>query len=83
VEVEESIPKDQDMAKPQRHVENSTQKIRPTWKKEAINDVERYGDQYGSSWKVKKPKLYPDYVVSLCDIIDVEPIKYEEGTINK
>jgi hypothetical protein len=48
--------------------------------KRPSKDVERYGAQDGSSRKVKKPKLYPDYVALLCDIIDVEPTIYEEDT---
>jgi hypothetical protein len=78
VEAEESIPEDQDMAKPQRPMEKPTQKRIPTWAQEAIKDAERYGSQDGSSRKVKKPKLYPGYVELLCDIIDVEPTNYEE-----
>jgi hypothetical protein len=83
VEVEESIPEDQDMAKPQRHVENPILKRRPSWAQEAIIDVDRYGAQDGSSRKVKKSKLYPDYVALLCDIIDAEPTSYEEAAGNK
>ena len=78
MEAEESIPEDQDMIKPQRSVENPTQKRRPTWAQEAIKDAERYGAHDGSSRKVKKPKLYPGYVELLCDIIDGDPTNYEE-----
>jgi hypothetical protein len=43
VEAEECILKDHDMAKPQRPVENPTQKRILAWAQEAIKDVEIYG----------------------------------------
>ena len=75
------------MKEPQRPVdpprEKNSYKGRPTWAREAIQDVERYGAPNGTSRESKRPRPYSSYVALLCEIIDEEPSNYEEAAENK
>jgi hypothetical protein len=70
------------MVEPQRSADSSremtTNKRRPDWAREIIQDAEKYGAPYGYFIERKKPQPYSSYMALLSDIIDVEPTCYEE-----
>ena len=66
---------DHDMMEPQEPVDpphgKNSYKRRPTWAREAIQYVERYGTSYGTHRERKIPRPYSIYVALMCDIINV------------
>ena len=55
-------------------------KRRPTWAREIIKEVERYGVPEGTIKESKKPNPYPSYVALMCNLVDQEPTCFEEET---
>jgi hypothetical protein len=71
---DDEIPEDHDMIEYQEppcmmifHKRN------PTWAREHIQDVEKYGAPEGTMRQSKKPKPFSNYVVLMCDFVDKEP----------
>ena len=62
------------MTYPQRPVESpheiTTCKIIPSWSREIINDVEKYGSSEGTFRENKKLRPYSSYVDLMCNLID-------------
>ena len=62
IDIEEHEAEDHDMAEPQKHEdppkEVITYKRRPTWAREIIQDVEKYGAPNGSLRERKRPRTY-------------------------
>ena len=54
------------------------QKRKLAWVRENIQEVEKYGSTEGSTRKSKRSNPFSSYVALMCDIIDQEPISYEE-----
>ena len=52
-------------------------KRKPTWAREIIQDVERYGALEGSLRQSKKPKPFSSYVALMCDLVGKEPTCFE------
>ena len=55
------------------------QKIRPDWVRNIILEVQIYGALEGC----KIPRLYFNYVVLMCNLVDEEPTCFEEASKNK
>ena len=55
-----------------------SQKRRPAWAHELIQDSEKYGAQDGSLIESKRPHAYSNCVALLSDIIDAERSNFEE-----
>ena len=55
-----------------------SQKRKPPWEREIIQEAERYGALEGSTRVSKKPKTFSNYVALMCDLVDQEPPNYEE-----
>jgi hypothetical protein len=81
------VLEDYDMEEPQRPANSSremnTKKRRTTWAREIIQDAEKYGAPDGSFRESKRSRPYSSYVALLSDIIDAEPISYEEAAKKK
>jgi hypothetical protein len=58
-------------------------KINPTWERELIQDGEKYGVPEGTSRQVKRPKPFSSYTTLMCDLLDEEPICFEEAIQKK
>ena len=58
-------------------------KRKPTWVREAIQGVERYGAPEEMHKERKRTRSYSGYVTLLCDTIDKEPSEYGEATKKK
>ena len=75
------------MAEPKESIEplheKNSQKRKPTWAREIIQDVEIYGAPNGMHRERKIPKPYNTYVDSLCDSIDKEPFNYKKAVEKK
>ena len=84
---EESQEEDREFEKPQRPIdppqEKNPHKRKPTWVREAIQGVERYGASEEIHREKKRTKSCSSYVALLCDIIDKEPSNYEEAIEKK
>ena len=72
------------MTEPQEPVETflekDSHKRKPTWARELLREVERYGALEGIQREIKRKNSYNIYVALLCEIIDREPSTYEEDT---
>ena len=55
-----------------------SQKRKPTWVREIIQEAEKYGALEGSTRTSKRSNPYSSYVALMCDLIDQEPTSYEE-----
>ena len=60
-----------------------SQKRRPVWAHELIQDAEKYGAPYGSLRESKRPCTYSSYVALLSDIVDAKPSYFEEAIQKK
>ena len=76
---EEPIPEDHKMAQPQIPMEMISQKRRPAWDRDVIQDVEKYGALEGS----KRSRTYYSYVSLMCNLVDAKPTCFEEVTNKK
>ena len=86
--MDEAIPEeDREIEEPQEPVdtpqEKNPYKRKPTWVREAIQGVERYGAPEENNRERKRTRSYSGYVALLCDFIDKEPSNYEEATERK
>ena len=54
-----------------------SQKRKPAWVREIIQEEERYGAPEGSTRIRKNPKTFSNYVDLMCDVVDKEPTNYE------
>ena len=57
---------------------NISQKRKPAWVREIIQEAEKYGAPKGSTRVKKKPKPFSSYVALMFDLVDQEPTNYEE-----
>ena len=84
---EATLEEDREVKEPKEPIdqpcEKNSYKRKPTWVREAILGVERYGAPEGIHRERKRPRPYSSYVALLCDIIDKEPSNYEEATKRK
>ena len=87
MEVGEAIPKDHedhDMEEPHKPVEKILEKYsnkrKPRWDRELIQEIERYGALEVMHRERERPKPYNNYVAMLCDTTNREPSPYEEAT---
>ena len=55
-----------------------SQKRKPAWVREIIQEAERYGAPEGSTRTTKRSKPYSIYVDLMCDLVDQEPANYAE-----
>ena len=73
---------DQDFEEPQRPVypplEKNPHKRKPTWVRELIQGVERYGAPEENHRERKRTRSNFGYAALLCDFIDKEPSSYED-----
>ena len=60
-----------------------SQKRKPTWVREIIQEAEKYGAPEGSTRTSKRSKPFSNYVALMCDLVDQEPTSYEEDAPNK
>ena len=60
-----------------------SQKRKPAWVREIIQEVERYGSPEGSTRTSKRSNPYSSYVAFMCDLVDQEPTSYEEVAQNR
>ena len=58
-------------------------KRNPSWVREIIQGVERYGAPKENHRERKRTKSCSGYVALLCDVINKEPSNYEEATERK
>ena len=84
---EETEEEDQDFKEPQRPLdpplEKNTHKRKPSWVREIIQGVERYGAPEENHRKRERTISCSGYVALLCDFINKEPSNYEEATERK
>ena len=55
-----------------------SQKRKPAWVREIIQEVEKYGALEGSTRTRKRSKPFSNYVALMCDIVDQEATSYDE-----
>ena len=60
-----------------------SQKRKPAWAREVIEEAKRHCAPEGTIRERKKPKPYPSYVALLCNLIDKETICFEEEMKHK
>ena len=60
-----------------------SQKRKPIWVREIIQQTKRYGAPEGSTRTRKRSKPYSSYVALMCDLVDQEPTSYEEAAHKK
>ena len=79
----ETQEEDREFEEPQRPVdppqEKNPHKRKPTWVREIIQGVERYGAPEENHRERKKTRSCSGYVALLCDFINEEPSSYEEA----
>ena len=84
---EEAQVEDQELEEPQRHVdppqEKNPHKRKPTWVREIIQGLERYGAPEENQKERKRTRSCSGYVALLCDFIDKEPSNYKEAVERK
>ena len=73
---EEPIPENHDMEEPQRLMEMIPHKIRLSWARDVIQGAKKHGAPKGS----KRSRTYSTYVTLMCNLVDAEPIYFEEAT---
>ena len=68
-----------DMIEPQKPpTMDISQKRKPTWVREIIQEADKYGALEGSPRTSKISNPYSSYVDFMCDLVDQEPTIYEE-----
>ena len=60
-----------------------SQKRKPAWVREIIQEAEKYGAPEGSTRISKISKPFSSYVALMCDLVDQEPTSYEEAIQKK
>ena len=55
-----------------------SQKRKPAWVREIIQETKKYGAREGSTRTSKRSKPFYNYVALICDLVDQEPSSYEE-----
>jgi hypothetical protein len=81
---DEEIPEDHDMIESQEPPQMTiSHKRKPSWARELIQDVEKYGAPKGTMRKVKKPNPFSNYMALMCDLIEKEPTCFEESIQKK
>jgi hypothetical protein len=60
-----------------------SQKRKPTWERELIQDGEKYGAPEETMRQVKKPKPFSIYMDLMFDLIEKEPTFFEESIQKK
>ena len=69
------------MMEPQKLVDSPAEVIRyqrkPSWARELVQDVEKYGAPNKTFRESKRPRFYSNYVALVSNIIDTEPSSYE------
>ena len=60
-----------------------SQKRKPAWVREIIQEAEIYGELEGSTRTNKRSKPYSSCVALMCDLVDQEPTSYEEAAQKK
>ena len=84
---EEVQEEDREFEEPQSPVdpplEKNPHKRNPSWVKELIQGVKRYGALTENHIERKRTRSCSEYVALLCDFIDKEPSSYEEATERK
>ena len=84
---EEIQEEDREIEEPQEPVDppqdKNPHKRKPTWVREVIQGVERYGDPKENHRERKWTMSCSGYVALLCDFIDREPSNYEEAAERK
>jgi hypothetical protein len=72
------------MVEPQEPLrEIISQKRKPSWAREIIQDVEKYGAPKGTMRQSKKPNPYSNCVALMCDLVNKEPTFFEEAAQKK
>ena len=75
---DDEIPEEHDMLEPQEPpYMNISDKTKPTWAHDIIQEAERYGAPEGSSRQSKKPNPFPGNVALMCNLVDKEPTCFE------
>jgi hypothetical protein len=57
--------------------------IKPVWKRELIQDGDKYGAQEGTMRQIKKPKTFSSDMDLMCDLIENEPTCFGESIQTK
>ena len=60
-----------------------SQKRKPSWAREVIEEAKRHGAPAGTIRERKKPKSYPSYMALICDLVDKELTCFEEAIKQK
>ena len=60
-----------------------SQKRKPSWVIENIQEAEKNGSLEGSTRTRKRSKPFSSYVALMCDLVDQEPTSYEEAAQKK
>ena len=60
-----------------------SQKRKPFWAHEVIEEEKGHGVLEGTIRERKKPNPYPSYLSLMCDLVDKEPTCFEEATKKK
>ena len=72
------------MIQPQEHpTMNMSQKRKPNWVREVIQEEEKYGATEGSTRVSKRSKPFSSYVALMLYLVDQETTRYEESIQNK
>jgi hypothetical protein len=67
---DEEIPKDRDMIESEEPPRMTLSRRRkPAWKRELIQDGEKYGAPEGTTRQIKKPKSFSSYMALMCNLI--------------
>ena len=68
-----------DMLEPQEPpTMDISQKRKPIWVREIIQEAQKYGAPEGSTRTIKRSNPYSSYIALMCDRVDQEPTSYEE-----
>jgi hypothetical protein len=58
-------------------------KRKPAWARELMQDGEKYGVPQRTTRQVKRPKPFSSYTALMCDLVEEEPICFEEAIQRK
>jgi hypothetical protein len=58
-------------------------KRKPAWAREIIQDGDKYGVPEGTTRQVKTPKPFSSYMALMCDLLEKEPTCFEEAIQKK
>jgi hypothetical protein len=76
---DDEITEDHDMIEYQEPPRMTiSHKRKPTWAREIIQDVDKYGAPKGTMRQRKKPKPFSRYMAWMCDLVEKEPTCFEE-----